>query len=181
MTITVTREVAEAEDWYQTNRIVEYYRKLKKMMEQDLNFDDVQEKFYSQNMTNNRFKTKIWAMRELGGHGIRDRGASTRLIFEIEYFSQTPVRATDDGYFGTMQLDVTARLEVDMPGKDRLPDSVLRRIWFNAIYRQQFRYWVEYAEEELLRFINETRSFLGLDPTVGKSRRLHFEPLNYAI
>lgn len=181
MTITVSRHVAEAEDWYQTHRVVELYRKMKKMMEQDLNFDDVQETFFEQNVDNGKFRTEIYATRELGSHGIADSGASTRMIFDISYFSQAPIRQTDNGYFGTMEMDVEVILEVDMPGEDRYLDSMLRRIWFNNIYRNQFRYWIEYSEEELIRYINEVRSFFGLEPTVGKSRRLHFEPLAHSI
>lgn len=181
MTITVSRQVAEANDWYQTHRVVELYQKTKKMLEQDMNFDDVQETFFYQNMDNGKFKTEVTAIRELGAHGIADTGASTRMIFYIEYFSQTPVDSTDRGYFGTMELDVTAELEVDMPGEDRRIDSMLRRIWFNHVYRRQFRYWVEFTEEEVLRYINEVRAFFGLEQTVGKSRRLHFQPLEHAI
>lgn len=181
MSVTVTREVAEAEDWYQAHGVVELYRKMKKMLEQDLNFDDVQETFFSQNMDNGKLRTNIWAMRELGAHGVADTGADTQMIMEIEYFSRTPLNTTDDGYFGTMELNVTTELKVSMPGEDRWMDSMLRRIWFNAIYRKQFRYWVEYAEEETVRYINTVREFLGMEPTVGKSRRLHFEPLVHAI
>lgn len=181
MTITVSREIAEAEDRYQAHRVVELYRKMKKILEQDMNFDEVQENFFSQNMDNSKFETELWAMRELGGHGVGGTGGSTRLIFEINYWSATPLSATDKGYFGLMELDVLTKLEVDMPGQDRTIDSLLRRMWFNAIYRRQFRYWVEYAEEETLRFINVVRNFFGFEPTVGKSRRLHFEPLEYSI
>lgn len=181
MTITVSREVVEAEDWYQAHRIVEMYRKMKKTLEQDMNFDDVQETFFEQNIDNGKFTTNIVATRELGGHGIADTGASTRMVFDIEYFSRTPVNATDKGYFGVMELNVAVKLEVDMPGKDRWLDSLLRRVWFNNVYRRQFRYWVEYSEEELIRYLNVVRSFFDLEPAVGKSRRLHFEPLEYAI
>ncbi|MDY6771120.1 MAG: hypothetical protein SV186_04150 [Candidatus Nanohaloarchaea archaeon] len=181
MTITVSREVAEAEDWYQAHGVVELYRKMKKMLEQDMNFDDVQETFFAQNMDNGKLTTNIWATRELGSHGIADSGASTHMIFEVVYFSRTPINTTDNGYFGTMELDVTTKLKVEMPGQDRWVDSMLRRAWFNAIYRRQFRYWVEYAEEETIRYINMVREFLDMEPTVGKSRRLHFEPLVHAI
>jgi hypothetical protein len=181
MSVHVSREVAEAEDWYQAHGVVELYRKMKKMLEQDLNYDDVQETFFSQNMDNGKLHSEIWAMRELGSHGVADTGADTKMILKIDYFSRTPLNTTDDGYFGTMELNVTTELELTMPGQDRWMDSMLRRVWFNAIYRKQFRYWVEYAEEETLRYINEVRNFLGLEPTVGKSRRLHFEPLVHAM
>ncbi|MDY6778600.1 MAG: hypothetical protein SVU32_08085 [Candidatus Nanohaloarchaea archaeon] len=181
MSITVSREIAEAEDWYQTHRVVEMYRKMKKMMEQDMNFDDVQETFFMQNMDNGKFKTNIHATRELGSHGVADTGANTEMVFDIEYFSRTPISDSDQGYFGTMELNVTAELQVTMPGRDSWLHSMLRRLWFNAIYRKQFRYWVEYVEEELIRYINIVRKFFGLEPTVGKSRRLHFEPLEHAI
>ncbi len=181
MPITASREVAEAEDWYQAHRIVEMYRKMKKMLEQDMNFDDVQEVFFEQNVDNGKFRTEIVATRHLGGHGIRGTGANTDMIFEIEYFSRTPVNATDKGYFGVMELNVTAKLEVTMPGKRNWLSSLLRRVWFNNVYRRQFRYWVEYSEEEILRYLNNVRSFFDLEPAVGKSRRLHFEPLEYAI
>jgi hypothetical protein len=175
------REIAEAEDRYQAHRVVELYRKMKKILEQDMNFDDVQETFFSQNMDNGKLDVELWAERELGAHGIADSGASTKLIFEIHYWAATPLRATDNGYFGLVELDVLTKLQVEMPGKDRFVDSLLRRVWFNSIYRRQFRYWIEYGEEETLRFINVVRNFLGFEPTVGKSRRLHFEPLEYSL
>ncbi|MDY6789468.1 MAG: hypothetical protein SVV03_05920 [Candidatus Nanohaloarchaea archaeon] len=185
MTITVTREVASVEDWYQTDGIVDLYKKMKKILEQDFNFDDVQEVFYMQNMDNNKFETEIYATNEVSTRGIRkiqDIGSNTRVVYFINYFPRTPIKSTDDGYFGTMQLDITAKLEVDMPGKeDSLMDSVFRRIWFNLLYRQQFYYWVEFTREELLRFVNRVREFLDLEPTVGKTRRLHFEPLESAL
>lgn len=181
MTITERRVVAEAEDWYQATRVVEMYRKMKKMMEQDMNFDDVQETFFSQNIDNGKFKTHIMASRELGSHGIQDTGASTELIFDIQYKTRTPLTSTEDGYFGTMELVAKAILEVEMPGEDKYLHSLFRRIWFNNIYRKQFRYWVEYSEEELVRYINNVRSFFGFEPAVGKSRRLHFEPLEATI
>lgn len=181
MTITETRKVASARDWYQASRVVEMYRKMKKLLEQDMNFDEVQETFFEQNVDNGKFTTEIYATRDLGSHGIEDTGASTKMVFKIKYWAQTPLNSTDEGYFGTVELNADAHLKVKMPGKDRYFDSVLRRIWFNSIYRKQFRYWVEYADEELIRYINNVRAFFGFEPTVGKSRRLHFEPLESTI
>lgn len=174
MGFEVEREVAEAMDWYQVHSIVEGYKKTRKLLKQDLNMDDVYEVYYEQNVDSGYFRAEIVSIRDLGRHG----GARTTLAFDIAMYTRSAPTQTEDGWFGVLQLNPIAKLVVDMPGsEDSVTHQMARRIWYSALFRKQFLYWVETAEEELNRYINEMRNFFGLEPTVRKTERLHYEPL----
>lgn len=175
MSITVEREVAEAMDWYQVHRAVEGYKKMRKLLKHDLDMDDVYEVYYEQNVDSGYFRAEIISTRKLGRHG----GANVTLAFDIAMYTRSSPTQTEDGWFGVIELNPIAKLVVDLPGKDRIDHQLLRRVWYSLIFRNQFLYWVEQAEEELMRYINEMRNFYGLEPTIGKTERLHFEPLVY--
>lgn len=171
----VERSIAEAMDWYQVHRIAEGYKKHRKILKHQLEMDEVYEVYYEQNVDTGYFRAEIVATRDLGRHG----GAGVTLAFDIAMYTRSSPTQTDDGWFGVVELNPIAKLIVDMPGEDKASHRFFRRIWFSLIFRDQFNYWVEQAEEELLRYINEVRNFYGLEPSIGKTERLHFEPLVY--
>lgn len=181
MSIKAERKIVSMEEWFEAEGIDEYYEKLLDILEQDMNFDDIQEVYFEQDMDQSEFDVKVIATRHLGGHGVRGTGSETDLVFEIHYFTQSPPRDSENGLYAAVQMNLDAILEVKMPGKDRWIDSVLRRIWFTNLFREQFRYWVELTQEEVKRFLNETRAFFGLEPVVRKPRRMKYEPLEYSI
>ncbi len=179
----VEREVVKMEEWFEAFSVVKYYEKLLDILEQDLNFDDVYEVYYEENVDNNDFKVELIATRQLEG-GFRNQISDTELRFYITYFNQSPLKDKEGGkgLYGAVQLDVNTKLVVSMPGeKDNWIHSFLRRIWFNSIYRKQFLYWVELAQEETRRYLNETRAYFGLEPVVRKPRRQRYEPLEHSL
>ncbi len=182
MTVRVEREILSKEEWFETFNVVNYYEKLLDILEQDLNFDEVQEVYYEENLSNNDMKVRIIAERPLEG-GFNDTGADTKLRFKIKYFNQGPLKDKEGGggLYGPMELDLDVYLIVDMPGKDKWHHSFLRRIWFNNVYRRQFLYWVEFAQEEARRYLNETRAYFGMEPVNRKPRRQRYEPLEHSL
>ena len=181
MSIKAERTIVTMTEWFEAEGIDEYYERLLDLLEQDMNFDDIQEVYFEQDMDQSEFKVKVIATRHLGGHGIRGAGSDTDLVFVIDYFTQSPPRDSENGLFAAVEMDLEAKLEVSMPGNESWLHSVLRRIWFTNLFREQFRYWVELTQEEVKRFLNETRAFFGLEPVVRKPRRMKYEPLEYSI
>ncbi|MDY6768769.1 MAG: hypothetical protein SVW02_01535 [Candidatus Nanohaloarchaea archaeon] len=179
MGFTVEREVAEAMDWYQAHHIIEGYRKMKKLLNDDMNMDDTYEVYYEQNIGSGSFRSEIVSIRDIGSRsGTRDIGANVQLAFDIAIWTRTSPTMTDEGMFGVLEVNPVAKLVVDMPGDEhRFSHRLFRRIWYELLFHEQFEYWVEYAEAELNRYINEVRNFFGLEPTLGKSERLSYEPL----
>ncbi|MDY6776835.1 MAG: hypothetical protein SVQ76_01890 [Candidatus Nanohaloarchaea archaeon] len=179
MGFKVEREVAEAMDWYQAHHAIEGYKKMKKVLNDDIDMDNTYEVYYEQNVDSGKFRTEVISEKELGGEGgVRDVGARVTLAFDIAMWSRTAPKSTDEGLFAVIELNPVAKLVVDMPGdRDKISHRVFRRIWYSLLFREQFDYWVEYAEEELNRYINEMRNFYGLEPTTAKSHRVEYEPL----
>jgi hypothetical protein len=170
----VERSIAEAMDWYQVHHVVEGYKKQRKILRQSATeMDDVYEVYYEQNVDSGYFRAEMVATKDLGRHGAAD----VTLAFDIAMYTRSPPTLTEDGWFGVLELNPIAKLVVDMPGDDKLTHRAFRRIWYSLIFRRQFRQWVEEAEERLNTYINEVRNFYGLEPTLQKTERLHFEPL----
>lgn len=169
----VERAVAEARDWYQVHRIVEGYKKTRKILKLEMDMDEIVEVYYEQNVDSGYFRAEVVATRELG----RDGGAHTTLAFDIAMYTRMAPTQTEDGWFGILEFNPIAKLIVDMPGEDKASHRFFRRIWHSLIFRDQFLYWVETAEEELNRYLNQMRNFYGLEPTARKTERLRFEPL----
>lgn len=179
MGFTVEREIAEVMDWYQVHRIVEGYKKMLKLLRDDMLMDNTYEVYFEQNVDSGNFRAEVVSIRDLGTErGIRDIGADVRLAFDIAMYTRTTPTQTENGLFGVLELNAIAKLLVDMPGKkDSRTHKFFRKIWHDLLFRDQFRYWAEVAEEELLAYINEMRNFYGLEPTTGKTERLSYEPL----
>lgn len=181
MTYTVEREVAEARDWYQVHHVVEGYKKMKKLLTHDMSMDRVYEVHYEQNVDSGYFRAEIVATRDLGKqHRVREIGSNVTLALDIAMWLRSGPTETENGKFGLVEFNPIAKLLVDLPGKrHKRTHQFFRRIWYSLMFREQFEYWVEFAEEELNRYINEVRNFYGLEPTIAKSHRLEFEPLVY--
>lgn len=163
-------------DWYQVHHVVEGYKKMRKLLKHDMDMDEVYEVYFEQNVDTGYFRAEIISTKELGRHG----GADVTLAFDIAMYTRSAPTMTDDGWFGVLEMNPIAKLLVEMPGdEDKYTHQFFRRIWYSLIFREQFLYWVEVAEEELIRYINEVRNFYGLEPTVGKTERLRYEPLVY--
>ncbi len=179
MGFTVERDVAEAMDWYQAHNLVEGYKKMKKILNDDIGMDDTYEVYYEQNVGSGSFRSEIVSIKHLGARsGIRDVGANVKLAFDIAMWTRPAPKSTEEGMFGVVELNPLAKLLVEMPGdRHKRSHKFLRRIWYELLFRDQFEYWVEYAEEELNRYINEVRNFYGLEPTTSKSHRVEYEPL----
>lgn len=179
MSFTVEREIAEAMDWYQAHHIIEGYKKMKKLLNDDMNMDDTYEVYYEQNLGSGNFRSEIVSIKNLGERsGTREMGANVDLAFDIAMWTRNPPTSTEDGMFGVLELNPIAKLVVEMPGsKHKFTHKVFRRIWYELLFHDQFMYWAEYAEEELNRYINEVRNFFGLEPTLSKTERLEYEPL----
>jgi len=179
MTFTVEREIAEAYDWYQVHRIVEGYKKMLKMLRDDLDMDETYEVYFEQNVDSGYFRTEVITMRDLGSRrGVRDVGANVTLAFDIAMWTRTNPTQTEDGLFGVLELNPIAKLIVDLPGDEhKRSHQFFRKIWYDYLFREQFEYWAELAEEELNEYINEMRNFYGLEPTPSKTERLAYEPL----
>ncbi|MCJ7478664.1 MAG: hypothetical protein MUP63_00610 [Candidatus Nanohaloarchaeota archaeon QJJ-7] len=179
MSFTVEREVAEAMDWYQTHHIIEGYKKMKKLLNDDMNMDDTHEVYYEQNLSSGDFRSEVVSVRDLGERGgIRDTGARTKLAFDIAMWTRNAPKETEEGMFGVLELNPIAKLVVELPGDEhKYSHQFLRWVWYEMLFHEQFEYWVEYAEEELNRYINEVREFFGLEPTLAKTQRLEYNPL----
>lgn len=179
MSFKVERAIAEAMDWYQAHHIIEGYKKMKKILNDDMNMDDTHEVYYEQNVGSGTFRSEIISTRDLGTRGrIRDVGADVQLAFDIAMWTRTAPTATDEGMFGVLEVNPIAKLVVEMPGdRHSTTHNLFRRIWYELVFHEQFEYWAEYAEEELNRYINEMRNFFGLEPTLARSERLEYEPL----
>lgn len=179
MGFTVEREVAEAYDWYQVHHIVEGYKKMLKLLRDDMHMDDTYEVYFEQNVGSGHFRSEIISIRDLGSErSMKEVGANVRLAFDIAMYTRHPPTETENGMFGILEMNPVAKLVVDLPGeKDKTTHKFLRRVWYNLLFRDQFQYWAEYAEEQLNKYINEVRNFYGLEPTVGKTQRLTYEPL----
>lgn len=167
-----SRTVAKAEDWYQVYKINKGYERMQKILQWEVDMDDVNEHYYEQNMTNNRFRTKTTATKKLD--------SNTELLFLIKIFPRSEYKDTDQGLFGLMQMDIKAKLVTSFPTSSFLPDflnKTLRKIWWSLIYREQWDRWEEYAEERLRKFITEFRKFYNLEPPVSRTKRVDYEPL----
>lgn len=175
------RKILDVEEWYEAADVIEYYKKLMDILDQDFDFDDIQETEYMENLDSGDMEVSIVATKPLGGEGFRGLGSDTTLRFDIHYFNQSPISDSDEGKWAAVQLDLDAKLVVDMPGSDNWLHSFLRRIWVKNVYRKQFLYWAEYTQEEVKRFLNETRAFFGLDPVVRKPRRNRYKPLEHSL
>ncbi|MDY6769940.1 MAG: hypothetical protein SVU88_03125, partial [Candidatus Nanohaloarchaea archaeon] len=169
----------EAMDWYQAHHIIEGYKKMKKLLNDDMNMDDTYEVYYEQNLTSGSFRSEIVSIRDIGERsGTREYGADVKLAFDIAMWTRTSPTMTDEGMFGVLELNPIAKLVVELPGEEhKRTHQLFRRIWYELLFHEQFEYWVEYAEAELNRYINEVRNFFGLEPTLAKSERLSYEPL----
>ncbi|MFB6077027.1 MAG: hypothetical protein ABEK12_02765, partial [Candidatus Nanohaloarchaea archaeon] len=86
---------------------------------------------------------------------------------------------TEDGMFCLIELNPVAKLIVEMPGsKHSRSHQFFRKIWYSLIFGEQFDYWVEYAEEQLNRYVNLVRDFYGLEPTMARSVAFGFDVWN---
>ncbi len=179
MGFTVERTVAEAMDWYQAHHIIEVYKKMKKILKDDMGMDDVQEPYFEQNVGSGSFRSEIIAVRDLGTRNrTREVGADVQLAFDIAMWTRTDPTMTDEGMFGVLEVNPMAKVIVDMPGDEhKFSHKLFRRIWYELLFHEQFEYWAEYAEAELNRYINELRNFFGLEPTLAKSESVAYEPL----
>ncbi len=179
MSFTVEREVAEAMDWYQAHHIVEAYKKMKKLLNDDMNMDDTYEVYFEQNVGSGNFRSEIVSVRDLGRRSrTREIGSNVKLAFDIAMWTRTTPTTTDEGLFGVLEVNPIAKLVVEMPGDEhKFSHRLMRRVWYELLFHEQFEYWAEYAEAELNRYINEVRNFFGLEPTLGKSERLSYQPL----
>lgn len=179
MSYTVERDIAEAMDWYQVHHVVDGYKKMKKILNDDLEMDDTHEVYYEQNVDSGKFRAEVISVRELGGgEGVREFGADVTLAFDIAMWMRSAPTMTDEGMFGVVELNPVAKLLVELPGDEhKFTHRMFRRVWYSLVFGEQFEYWAEYAEEELNRYVNAMRKFYGLEPTMAKSQRLHYEPL----
>ncbi|MCJ7450525.1 MAG: hypothetical protein MUP58_02185 [Candidatus Nanohaloarchaeota archaeon QJJ-9] len=178
----VERDIADAEDWYETTGVTALYEAFVDLLTEELGFDEVHETYYEENADTGQFKTKIYAEKQLGKGGLYDIGSDTTLVLEFTYFLAHGPSEKEDGEFAQARIQTAnISIKVDMPGKDRWIDSLFRRIWFNLVYKDQFHRWVEVAEETMNDFLNICRDFLGFEPVVGKARRLDYEPLEHSI
>jgi len=166
------RTVAEAEDWYQVYKVNRGYMRMQKILQWETDMDDVKEHYYEQNLDNNRFRSDTTATKKLD--------SNTTLKFEIKLFPRSDYEETDQGLFGLMNMNISAKLITKFPISSFLPDSlnkVLRKIWWSLVYREQWERWEEYAEERLRKFITDFRRFYNLEPPVARTKRVDYEPL----
>lgn len=179
MGFKVERSVAEAMDWYQAHHIIEAYKKMKKILNDDMSMDDTYEVYFEQNVGSGAFRSEIVSIRNLGTRSeTREVGADVQMAFDIALWTRTSPTMTDEGLFGVLEVNPIAKLIVDMPGDEhKFTHRLFRRIWYEFLFHEQFEYWAEYAEAELNRYINELRNFFGLEPTLSKSESIEYEPL----
>jgi len=167
-----TREIAEAQDWYNTGRIEEGYEDMMDIFEFEVEMDEVEEQFFEQNLDANMFRAEIVATKQLDGR--------TELIIKVKMFSRPPYpEESDEGLFGLLQLEAYSRLNVKFPEVKFLPkfmEKTLRRIWWSLIYSREWQRWEEFAEEHLRLYMKSMREYYGLKPQGGKTRRLEYEP-----
>lgn len=170
MAFTVEREVAEANDWYQVHNVVDGYKKMKKILNDNIEMDETHEVYYEQNKDSGKFRAEVISLRELADN--------VTLAFDIAMWMRSSPTETDEGLFGLVELNPVAKLVVEMPGdQHRFTHQLYRRIWYSLIFGEQFDYWAEYAVEELNRYVNAMRTFYGLEPTMARTERHHYEPL----
>lgn len=170
MSFTVEREIAEANDWYQVHHVVNGYKKMKKLLNDNIEMDETHEVYYEQNQDSGKFRAEVVSIRELADN--------VTLAFDIAMWMRSAPTETDEGKFGVVELNPIAKLLVDMPGDEhKFTHRLYRRIWYSIIFGEQFDYWAEVAVEELNRYVNAMREFYGLEPTMARTERLHYEPL----
>lgn len=168
------RKVAEATDWYQVYGAENGYEKMIDLFE-ELGIGDVYETLFEQNVDNDRFFVNVVAETTYGD------ADNITMKYDVKMFSRSGLDKTDRGRFGLITVEVDAKLKIEFPPHPGwMPDTLvkfLRRIWWRSLLRRQWRRAEEEAEENLRAFVNMMRKFYSLEPAVGKTRRVYYQPL----
>jgi hypothetical protein len=168
------RTVAEADDWYQVYGAENGYEKMMDLFH-ELGIGDVHEKVFEQNVDNDRFYVEVVAEDEYAG------SSNITKKFEVKMFSRDPLEKTDRGRFGIITVEIDVSLKLEFPDHPEWMPNVLvkflRRIWWRTLLRRQWRRAEEEAEEKVRGFVNLMRKFYSLEPAVGKTRRVYYQPL----
>lgn len=170
MSFTVEREVAEAMDWYQVHHVVDGYKKMKKLLNDNIEMDSTHEVYYEQNADSGKFRAEVVSVRELSSR--------VTLAFDIAMWMRSAPTETEEGLFGVVELNPIAKLVVELPGDEhKRTHQLFRRVWYSLVFGEQFDRYADLATEELTRYVSEVRDFYGLEPTMQRTERLEYQPI----
>jgi len=164
--------IAKAEDWLTVDRVNEVYEKQMNIFSEELGIKDVNEYYFEQNLDTKGFKAKLTAKEKLD--------TRTTLLFDIKMFSDGPIKEVDGNLRGKVRVSVNAVLQINGPAEGNLPKSLktlFTFMWWYFSYNRQFAHWQEYGISRLNQYISAVREFLGLEPAIGKIKRMSYKPI----